>query len=210
MTEVAFWIDVESGEMLGAQQVRRLAGKSKPEGNHFIATALGRNPQQWKEPTLRRHGIAPVYKTDTPQVDDRLQTIDGRHYEWTGERYEQRWQVHDKFASTDEIRQHMQRQLDDVAKRKRDAGINVNGIPVKTDADGVAWITGAKTSSRDSRVYPLGGGESVMLDRADIDGIFEAVDAHITAVDDRHAQLMSEIAASSDPINVDIESGWPV
>lgn len=210
MTDIAFYLHKDTGQLLGPADVRRrVSGLHKDSDGKNRKDFAPRDPAKWSDSALAQHGIYPVYATDSPEVDDRLQTTDGRGAVWDGGRYVQAWNVMDKFADPSELKTHLLNELEGIANRRRNAGITVNGTPIRTDQVGLARITGAKMSGRSERKFPIGGGEYVTLTSADIDGIFEAVDSYIEQVDNRQVELIEAIKASDDPIIIDLEAGWP-
>lgn len=210
MTEIAFYLHKETGQFLGPADVRRKVSQFHTDAEGKTRKDFApRDPTRWSESALAQHGIYPVYATDSPEVDDRLQIKDGRGAVWDEDRYVQAWNVIDKFADMGELKSHLLNELDGIANRRRNAGITVDGVPVRTDQIGLARITGAKMSGRSERKFPTGGGDYVTLSSADIDGIFEAVDSYIEQVDNRQVELIEAIKASDDPINIDLEAGWP-
>lgn len=98
-------------------------------------------------------------------------------------------------------------------------GTIVGGLPILTDRESRAILTGAVVNAKDDPAFTVrwkvGAGQFVTLDAATIVAIGNAVTAHVQACFNREDTLTSEIQAAfeaEDPAAleaVDIEAGWP-
>jgi len=92
---------------------------------------------------------------------------------------------------------------------KQNAGLDFNGMPIETDVDGLALITGAKVKGRpaDRKFVPrTGGGTTAVLTKQNVDDIFDAVDAFKQDLMNHAFDLLELLNAGT---WVDINNGWP-
>lgn len=91
------------------------------------------------------------------------------------------------------------------------AGITISDMPIATDRDSQALITGAALAAYLDGTYSCNwktGDSFVKLDAATILSIAKAVRAHVQACFDREADLISSVKAGTYQESM-LEQGWP-
>lgn len=202
MSNVAFYRLRETGALVSAKAVRQRA----LDECGYLHVA---KPENWSEEFFDRVGADPVYGTAQPEHDSFSQQARGRYAERMDGGWVQMWVITSRFSNVDEERKAVLRRLHRIADEKRDAGITVEGIPIRTDLTGITRITGAELGSMPERRFVTGEGESVTLTALQVANIFQHVDDHVQGCFDRWAELIHEVNVSDSPASVDLTAGWP-
>lgn len=191
--------DRKTGAILNGKQARN----KRP-------SALMPPEKDWSDNAYDFLNIDPVYSSPKPEHDlffDRAEQRGAKQGE-DGKWY-QRWEVVSKWSTDAELRQAMINQVRQKASRYRESGITVDGVFVKTNAEGRANIAVAVQSDKDPRTF-VAGDEVHSLSKTEINNIFQAMDDYVQKCWDNEATLIQQIRDSSDPRNeVDMEAGWP-
>lgn len=188
----------DTGKLLTAKQVRRSRRK----------VILPTHEERWDAKALRLARVDRVYPTDPPNHNSFLQRVIDAGVEKIDGEYYQQWKLQPRHDTIEDLRRAIILRVRSKARAMRNAGIEVNGIPIKTDSEGVARITGAARGNRPSRKFVVGD-QVFDLTGDQVESIFQAVDNYVQGCFDREAALIDEVRASDSPELVDIESGWP-
>lgn len=99
------------------------------------------------------------------------------------------------------------------ARHRESLGLTYKGHHIDTDPESVARLTSAtvqagRDSSRD-RTWRNSRGERVSLTAEEVKDLADRVDDYIQAVLQREDELLEELEQADDPLEVDLDSGWP-
>lgn len=137
----------------------------------------------------------------------------------------QQWQVVEKYSPEERERLLAEREVErekqqrtelvqQIASRRWQAevgGITVNGIPMATDRDSQALITGAALAAMRDPAYVCRwktAGGFVALNAEQLTSVADTVRAHVQACFDREAALLAELEAGTLTPDM-LEQGWP-
>lgn len=177
--------------------------------NITLPTTIGSTSIPVGATDLEQFGLVPIVGRE-PAHDSATQRVSGPTYSFTGSMVERVYVVEDIPA--EEIRA---RAADQIAARRWQAevgGITVNGIPMATDRDSQALITGAALAAMRDQAYVCRwktAGGFVELSAAQLIVVADTVRAHVQACFDREAALLAELEAGTLTPEM-IDSGWPL
>jgi hypothetical protein len=149
--------------------------------------------------------IDPVQPRPAPTINGFHQRVVKLPPELEDGEYVQTYKVEEIYTDLPSQVKAAVRRVEETAKQIRHGGIVVDKIPVKTDTLGIALLTGAVASKKETFQFNVGG-ESHPLNKAQIASMFEKVTDHIQRTYDEEARLIKEVKASKKPFEVDISA----
>lgn len=124
--------------------------------------------------------------------------------------------------SVEDVLKAKREDLASLRYQKETAGIDVNGIVVKTDRQSQAMITGASLAAKLAideeepfEIKWLSESGPVILNAQEVIGLAQAVRAHVQACFDNQIDHLDELhqlsqsGTAQDIIDYDIQTGWP-
>jgi len=191
----------DTGELVSAATLRnreRRNGKAVPPEH------------KWTTDTTDRLGVDPVvdvddevYSRDTHVATHQVTTQNEETGVW-----ERRWVIGPRFATRADAEAHVLEALDTVFISKRDGGVTVGGLRVKTDAGGIA-ISGLAVAAQLPEYDFVVGDQVHKLSFAQVTAVRQAVAAHVQACYSRKAALIGHIKGAANPLSIDVSQGWP-
>ena len=161
--------------------------------------------------------FAPVLPSLKPEHDALTQTVVRREPTEDGDGFHEAWAVLDK--TFDAIKSDVIALLADLRWQRETGGIEVGGLPVRTDRETQGSISRARQSFKEGDLtsvrWKLSDAQRITLGEAQLDGIAGAVTAHVAACFDAEGDVADLVFAAADiaaltaiDINAEFETAY--
>lgn len=198
---IGYMID-GSDRMLSPSQTRlRILGTGK-------YLSVPKNHNMWTPEFTKANGIEPVYGAEPPECDPQTQvTRRGAPKRDENGMLIETYDIVSRFDSLDAWKENMIQMVKRECKRRRDKGITVNGLPIKTDSEGLALLN-TSVSSVEDKCFVVGD-EVLTISFVELAAAKEAADKYIQDCFSALGKFISEIKERDSIQPIDINRHWP-
>lgn len=214
-------------EIISGQEVRKRASsrrlpgpvvKVRKSSKGPVPTTIGivflaADEAKWGDFEFNLALVDPIIDQPLPEHNDFTQSLrEVEPVEVDGELL-QAWEIDERFENIKDLRAALIRKVKGINSIKRDAGITVNGMHIRTDPESVTRLIVAAVAygneEMDATVKFVVGYKIFDVDTTAFGTIVRKVNDHIQSCYARLAQLIQKIKKSSDPMSIELETGWP-
>lgn len=214
-------------EIISGQEVRERASSRRLPGPVVKVRKSSKGPVQtiigivflaadeakWSDFEFNLALVDPIIDQPPPEHNDFTQSLrEVEPVEVDGE-FLQAWEIDERFESIKDLRGALIRKVRGICSVKLDDGIVVDKMRVKIDARGLARLAiaviayGKKETG--IKVKFVVEDKVFDIDTTVLGTMAERANAHIQSCYARLAQLIQKIKKSSDPMSINLETGWP-
>ena len=149
--------------------------------------------------------IDPVFGMATPKINGYHQRIVKKDPVFEDGRWRQNLVVEEIYTDLPSQVTAAKRRAKEMSQQKRDAGIMVGDIPVRTDTAGLARLTAAVLAKSENIDYVVGD-KTWKLNAAQMSDLLDKANAHVQSTYTERVKAQKKIEKSKKPFDVDVSA----